>query len=98
MPWPTINELAVFTRQQVDETMDWALDAAISYGQTVLASSNLVPNEPDASVFNGCLDYAASLYTARIGGVDLTIEPGEGSTPLQRYRKLLLVSRPVGFA
>ena len=100
MSWPTTSDLQTFLRQSApDDVMTWALEASIQYGQTVLAEMGSVdPPQPDDSVFFGCLDYASALYTARNGGVDLTVDIGEGSTPLQRYRKVLLVSRPVGFA
>lgn len=99
MPWPTIANLQSFLRQPVvDDVMTWALDASIEYGQTVLLQLDADAPLPDDSVFFACLDYASALYTARNGGVDLTVDIGEGSTPLQRYRKVLLVARPVGFA
>jgi hypothetical protein len=96
--WPAIEDLEQFTRQGKDDIMQWALGASIAYGQKVLDESDQIVNEPSNSVFMACLDYAAALYTARNGGVDLTVDLTEGSTPLQRYRKILLADRAVGFA
>lgn len=99
MPWPTIGDMVKFTRQQTsDDVMQWALDSSVAYGTKVLAESDQVENDPSDSVFWGCLDYASALYTNRNGGVDLVVDPGDGTTPLQRYRKVLLVDRAVGFA
>jgi hypothetical protein len=99
MAWPTIEDLEKFTRQTADDVMQWALDASIQYGTTVLdVDADGVPYPPDASVFNACLDYAGTLYTQRIGGNDVFVTGVEGSTPQQRYRRILLASRPVGFA
>lgn len=99
MAWPNISDFQKFVRQTTtDEVADWALAASIAYGEKVLSETDALINEPSEAVFNAALEYAAALYTARNGGVDLTVDMGEGSTPLQRYRKILLVDRPVGFA
>ena len=74
-----------------DPMLQVALDAAISYGASTLGDRYAGP--VNASVFRGCLDYAASVYTERIGQADVAIESFYGSTPLSRYRKLLLSSR-----
>lgn len=98
MPWPTITDLETFVGQSGDATLDWALAAAIDYGAGVLDSTDGVFNDPDDAVFQACLDYASSLYTMRIGGNDIMVSGVEGTTPQQRYRRILLASRPVGFA
>lgn len=102
MSWPTIDDAATFTSQSAtDATLQWALDASIQYGKTVLGSVVVdgleVPVEPDDSVFHACLDYAGSLYTQRIGASDVVVD-AYGTTPQQRYRRVLLASRYVGFA
>jgi hypothetical protein len=100
--WPTINDLATFAGQSAtDEVLVISLAAAIAYGQGVLSSVRNGQTwdygvRPD--VFQACLDYAASLYTARIQGDSFTVDAVQGATPMQRYRKVLLNIRPPGFA
>lgn len=90
--WPTLEDLRDFTGVKTDDAMlTAALAAAISYGETTLGDRYVGP--VNASIFRGCLDYAGSIYTERIGQADVTIEAFYGSTPLARFRKLLLVSR-----
>jgi hypothetical protein len=45
------------------------------------------------SISRACLDYAASIYTERIGQNDVAIEGFLGSTPMTRYRRILLANR-----
>ena len=101
--WPTIDALSLFTGQPPSPVLQWALDASVSYGMTVLAETSngdgtTTVNEPNPSVFNGCLDYAASIYTQRISQADFFTSAEQGSTPQQRYRRLLLASRYVAIA
>jgi hypothetical protein len=100
--WPTIADLEQFTKVFADPVQEWALNAAVAYGVEVLGSTTVggvtTVNPPDASVFAGCLDYAASIYTQRISQADFFTSPEQGSTPQQRYRRLLLASRYVAIA
>lgn len=90
--WPTIDELATFTGVPAsDAALIVSLDGAIDYGSSVLGdrwSGDVSP-----SIHRACLDYAASIYTERIGRSDIMIEGFLGSTPLQRYRRSLLANR-----
>jgi hypothetical protein len=95
--WPEIADLAVYTGvDQTDASLLWALDAAVDYGNVVL-SDRFVGVVPD-SVFRACLDYAGSIYTERIGQADIIIEGYQGSSPQQRYRRVLLANRFVAIA
>lgn len=95
--WPDIADLAVYTGvDQADPSLQWALDGAVDYGNLVL-SDRFVGVVP-ASVFRACLDYAGSIYTERIGQADLMIEGFQGSSPQQRYRRILLANRFVSIA
>jgi hypothetical protein len=95
--WPDIADLSVYTGvDQADPSLLWALDAAIDYGNVVLTGryAGVVP----ASVFRACLDYAGSIYTERIGQADIIVEGFQGSSPQQRYRRILLANRFVAIA
>ena len=95
--WPEIADLSVYTGvDQTDAALIWALDAAIDYGNLVLGD-RFVGVVPD-SVFRAALDYAGSIYTERIGQADIIIEGYQGSSPQQRYRRILLANRFVAFA
>lgn len=95
--WPTIEDLGIFTGQDVsDEVLQSALKGAIDYGAGVL-SDRFVGTVPD-SVFQACLDYAGSIYTQRIGQADILVEGIQGTTPQQRYRRILLAARFVAIA
>lgn len=91
--WPTIEDMEAFTGVSAanDPMLQVALDAAISYGASTLGDRYVGPI--NGSIFRGCMDYAGSIYTERIGQADVTVETYFGSTPLTRYRKLLLTSR-----
>jgi len=95
--WPDIADLSVYTGvDQADPSLQWALDASVDYGNVCLSDrfAGVVP----ASVFRACLDYAGSIYTERIGQADLIIEGYQGSSPQQRYRRVLLANRFVAIA
>jgi len=96
--WPTITDLEAFVRVSAadDPVMQWSLDSAINYAKIVLGVTDLP--QPSESVFFACVEYAGSLYTQRTGQADYYTSPNEGSTPMQRYRKILLVNRPVAIA
>jgi len=95
--WPTISDLSVFTGvDEQDATLLWALDSAIDYGSSVL--SDLFVGTVPPAVFGACLDYAGSVYTERIGQNDIIIDGAQGSTPQQRYRRILLALRYVAIA
>jgi len=95
--WPEIADLSVYTGvDATDPSLLWALDAAIDYGNNVLGDrfTGVVPD----SIFRASMDYAGSIYTERIGQADLIIEGYQGSSPQQRYRRVLLANRFVAFA
>lgn len=95
--WPEIADLSVYTGvDSTDASLQWALDAAVDYGNVVLSDrfTGVVPE----SVFRACLDYAGSIYTERIGQADIIIEGYQGSSPQQRYRRILLANRYVAIA
>jgi hypothetical protein len=90
--WPTIDDLATFTGQPAtDPDLVFALDAAISYGELTLGDRYLGP--VSSSIHRAAMDYAGSIYTERIGQADVTIESFYGSTPLSRYRRILMTNR-----
>jgi hypothetical protein len=95
--WPTITDLSVYTGvDQTDPSLQWALDASVDYGNVCLTDRfiGVVPE----SVFRACMDYAGSIYTERIGQADIMIEGFQGSSPQQRYRRVLLANRFVALA
>jgi hypothetical protein len=96
--WPDIADLSVFTGvDQTDPSLQWALDGAIDYGNAVLGDrfTGVVSH----SVYRACLDYAGSIYVERVGQADLIVEGmGQGSSPQQRYRRILLANRFVALA
>lgn len=95
--WPTIEDASEFTGVDVgDEVLQQALAGAIDYGNIVL-SDRFVGTVP-TSVFAACLDYTGSMYTQRIGQADILVDGVQGSTPQQRYRRILLANRFVGIA
>lgn len=95
--WPDIADLSVYTGvDQTDPALIWALDAAIDYGNVCL-TDRFTGTVPD-SVFRAAMDYAGSIYTERIGQADLIIEGYQGSSPQQRYRRVLLANRFVSIA
>ena len=95
--WPTISDLSTFTGQpESDADLQWALDAGIDYGNLVLG--NRWQGTYMDSVFRACLDYSASIYSARIGQADVMVETYYGSTPLNRYRRVLLANRYTAIA
>jgi hypothetical protein len=95
--WPDIADLSVYTGvDQTDPALQWALDGAVDYGNLVL--SGRYTGVVSASIFRACLDYAGSIYTERIGQADLMVEGFQGSSPQQRYRRVLLANRYVAIA
>jgi hypothetical protein len=95
--WPEIADLSVYTGvDSTDPSLQWALDGAIDYGNLVL-SDRFIGVVPE-SVFRAALDYAGSIYTERIGQADLIVEGYQGSSPQQRYRRILLANRFVAIA
>lgn len=95
--WPTIDDLSKFAGVPVtDDALIWSLEGAIDYGSAVLGDRFL--GDITESAFRACLDFAASIYTERIGQSDFTIEGYLGSTPMTRYRRVLLANRFTAFA
>lgn len=96
--WPTLEQYATYLRltSPFDDAVQQTLDAAISYG-TRTGGDAFATEVPD-DVFQACLDYAGSLYMERIGQSDQFTDPVQGSTPQQRYRRIILSARMVGFA
>lgn len=97
--WPTIEQFIAFLRldhSSVDESVQQSLDAAIEYGRRTggEAFETVVPDD----VFQACMDYGGSLYMERIGRGDQYTDPVQGSTPQQRYRRIILSARMPGFA
>jgi hypothetical protein len=90
--WPTIDELSLFTGvPATDETLIASLQGGIDYGSLVLGDR--WTGDVSDSIHRACLDYAGSIYTERIGRADVAIEGFLGSTPLSRYRRILLANR-----
>jgi hypothetical protein len=90
--WPTIDELALFSGvPATDETLLSSLSGAIDYGSLTLGDR--WTGDVSDSIHRACMDYAASIYTERIGRADVQIEGFLGSTPLSRYRRVLLANR-----
>jgi hypothetical protein len=98
--WPVYADLEAFLRlpgaAATDQALTESLDAAVSYGKLTLGEG-FETDVPD-HVRTGCLDYAGSLYMERVGGSDQFTDAVQGSTPQQRFRRLLLASRMPGFA
>ncbi len=95
--WPSIDDLSAYTGVPVtDPMLQVALDAAIDYGSLVLGDRFSGPVQ--GSVKQACLDYAGSIYTTRIGQSDVSVEQFLGSTPLTRYRRILLANRYTAIA
>lgn len=90
--WPEIADLAAYTGvPESDPVLVNALGAAVDYGLITLGDRYVGPI--GGAVFRACMDYAGSIYTERIGQADVTIEAIYGSTPITRYRRILLASR-----
>lgn len=90
--WPTINDLSVYTGvPETDPALQWALDGSVDYGLIVLGDRFVGPVSD--TIFRACLDYAGSIYTERIGQADVAAEAYYGSTPLNRYRRVLMANR-----
>lgn len=95
--WPTIDDLASYAGVPAsDPTLIASLDGAIDYGLLVLGDRYIGPVM--GSVFRACLDYAASIYTERIGQADVQAEAFFGSTSITRYRRILLANRYTAIA
>lgn len=90
--WPTIDDLSAYTGvPAADPTLVDALEASISLGSMILGDRYVGPI--NGAIQRAAMDYAGSIYTERIGQADVTVESIYGSTPLSRYRKILLSSR-----
>lgn len=90
--WPTIDDLSAFTGVSAsDPTLQTALDAAISLGSLILGDRYAGPVSP--VIKQAAMDYAGSTYTERIGQADVAVEAFYGSTPLSRYRRILMTNR-----
>ena len=90
--WPTIDDLSVYTGVPAsDPNLVDALEASISLGSLILGDRYSGPISE--SVKRAAMDYAGSIYTERIGQADVSVEAFYGSTPLSRYRKILLTNR-----
>lgn len=90
--WPTIDDLSVYTGVPAsDPTLVDALEASINLGGLILGDRYAGPISDSAK--RAAMDYAGSIYTERIGQADVTVESFYGSTPLSRYRKVLLTNR-----
>jgi len=95
--WPTIDDIAAYTGvPKTDVMLQVALDAAIDYGSLTLGDRYGGPVTD--SIKHACLDYAGSIYTNRIGQADVAVEAYLGSTPLSRYRRILLANRYTAIA
>jgi hypothetical protein len=95
--WPLIEDASKYTGiPATDDILIWALESAVDYGSLTLGERYGGP--VTGSVFQACLDYAGSVYTERIGQSDISVEQFLGSTPLTRYRRILLANRYTAIA